>query len=203
MTVDRDAALAQLAGLPQAAHLAPETRRQWLDHQIERLQEESAGSSGRGSSLSLSRRIERLSGFGASEIGVLVGERRGEYSPFATAREICVAKLLRALPAPATGPMRRGSNWSRMPAICSCGTAAPVLPDLRQAVAAHRPRDHEWLLATPDDLVTLNGQTLVVDYKAPAEPPPPYRSNMPASCTRPRWSPRTGEFASRGWCWWR
>ncbi len=172
LTVDRDAALAQLAGLPQAAHLAPETRRQWLDHQIERLQEESAGSSGRGSSLSLSRRIERLSGFGASEIGVLVGERRGEYSPFATAREICVAKLLRALPAPATGPMRRGIELEpHARHLFLRHSGARPLPDLRQAVAAHRPRDHEWLLATPDDLVTLNGQTLVVDYKAPAEPP--------------------------------
>ena len=126
LTVERDAALARLAALPQAAHLPPETRRQWLDHQLERLREESAGSAGRGGSLSLDRQIERLSGFGASEIGVLVGERRGEYSPFATAREICAAKLLRALPAPPTGPMQRGVELEPH-VTCSCGTAAPVL----------------------------------------------------------------------------
>jgi len=68
LTVERDAALARLAALPQAAHLPPETRRQWLDHQLERLREESAGLAGRGSSLALDRQIERLSGFGASEI---------------------------------------------------------------------------------------------------------------------------------------
>ena len=55
-----------------------------------------------------------------------------------------------------------------MPVGCSCGTdGARALPDLRQAVVAHRPRATDWLLATPDDLVTLNGQTLVVDYKSP------------------------------------
>ena len=38
LTVERDAALARLAALPQAVHLPPETRRQWLDHQLERAQ---------------------------------------------------------------------------------------------------------------------------------------------------------------------
>ena len=172
LTVERDAALARLAALPQAAHLPPETRRQWLDHQLERLREESAGSAGRGSSLALDRQIERLSGFGASEIGVLVGERRGEYSPFATAREICAAKLLRALPAPPTGPMQRGVELEpHARRLFLRHSGARPLPDLLQAVVAHRPRDHGWLLATPDDLVMLNGRTLVVDYKAPAEPP--------------------------------
>ncbi|MFZ1643623.1 MAG: YqaJ viral recombinase family protein, partial [Candidatus Contendobacter sp.] len=171
-TVDREAVLAQLAALPQAAHLPPEARRQWLDHQFERLRDEATAGTGRGGSLSLPRQIQRLSGFGASEIGVLVGERRGEYSPFATAREICAAKLLRALPAPPTGPMQRGLELEpHTRHLFLRQTGARPLPDLRQAVVAHRPRDHGWLLATPDDLVTLNGKMLVVDYKAPAEPP--------------------------------
>jgi len=172
LTVDRAAALAQLAGLPQIAHLPLEARNQWLNHQIDRLQQESTGSSEHGSSLSLTRHIQRLSGFGASEIGVLVGERRGEYSPFTTAREICAAKLLRALPAPPTGPMQRGLALEpHARRLFLHQSSARPLADLRQAVVTHRSHRHPWLLATPDDLITLNGKTLVVDYKSPADPP--------------------------------
>jgi len=171
LTVDRAAALAQLAGLPQVAYLPLEARNQWLHHQIDRLLQESTDSSERSSSLSLTRHIQRLSGFGASEIGVLVGERRGEYSPFTTAREICAAKLLRALPPPPTGPMQRGLELEpHARRLFLQQTGARALADLRQAVVTHRSRSYPWLLATPDDLITLNGKTLVVDYKSPADP---------------------------------
>ncbi len=86
----------------------------------------------------------------------LVGERRGEYSPFTTAREICAAKLLRALPPPPTGPMQRGLELEpHARRLFLHQTGARALADLRQAVVTHRSRRYPWLLATPDDLITL------------------------------------------------
>lgn len=121
--------------------------------------------------LTLEQHLRRLGGFGASEIGVLVEERRGGYSPFATARELVARKLLLEFPAPADEHMRRGIAME--PLIREAflrQTGATRLEGLTRQVAAHSPARHPWMQCTPDDFVELDGRLVLVDYKAPVEP---------------------------------
>ena len=156
----------RLRALPQAKHI--ESR--WNDW-LQALRQHS-GRSG----LSLERQIERLRGFGGSEIGTLVSERRGEYDPFATAREICQQKLLLATAEVSDpyelGSLQRGTDLEPViRAYFHRMTGAEVLSDALHTLQQHRHQRHEWMLYTPDDLVQLHGFTLLIDYKAPFEVP--------------------------------
>ena len=154
-----------ILSLPQARGLTPPNIEAWLTLMGQRMDDPN------GSSLTLEQHIRRLGGFGASEIGTLVGERRGEYSPFETARELVARKLLLDAPDPADDHMRRGilmeplirAEFLRL-------SGATRRDDLAHRVAAHTSTRWRWMQATPDDFVELNGVLGVVDYKAPAEP---------------------------------
>ena len=88
---------------PQARHLNAERMAAWW--QAARAL---AATDAFGSSLTPAQQLRRLAGFGASEIGILVGEQRGLYSPFSTAREVVARKLLLDPPTPANPHQRRG-----------------------------------------------------------------------------------------------
>jgi len=121
--------------------------------------------------LTLVQHLRRLGGFGASEIGILVEERRGVYSPFATARELVARKLLLEFPRSGNEHLRRGIAME--PLIRETflrQTGATRLEALTRQVATHAPARHPWMQCTPDDFVELDGRLVLVDYKAPAEP---------------------------------
>lgn len=152
--------------LPQARHFTDEQAKTWLTAMRAR---ETHGAAGSG--LTLTQHIRRLGGFGASEIGRLVGERRGQYSPFGTARELVMEKLLQRLPDPGDEHTHRGVVMEpliRQEFLRQSGAVRRI--DLAQQIAAHTPARWPWMRATPDDLVEIQGALGIVDYKAPAEP---------------------------------
>lgn len=158
--------LARLHRLPQARRLTDQQAGDWATELV-RWHTTDA----RGSGLTLDQHLRRLAGFGASEIGTLVGERRGERSPFDTARELVARKLLLEPPRPADDHQRRGILMEpliRREFLHRSG--ASPLPELTRQVAAHAPARHPWMRCTPDDFVELDGRLVLVDYKAPAEP---------------------------------
>ena len=156
----------RLAALPQARHI--ESRwAEWLA-----AQQTSSGPSG----LTLERQIARLSGFGGSEIGALVSERRGDYDPFTTAREICQQKLLLAPPSVVDlyelGSLQRGTDLEPViRAYFHRMSGAEVISDALHTLQQHRHQTHPWMLYTPDDVVQLHDFTVLIDYKAPFDVP--------------------------------
>lgn len=154
-----------LRALPQAHHLDAERMAAWWQAA------QACAADPFGSSLTLEQQLRRLNGFGASEIGVLVGEQRGVYSPFSTAREVVARKLLLDFPTPADPHQRRGILLE--PLIRETflrHSGAVQQPEWTQRIATHRPARWPWMQATPDDVVELAGRRVLVDYKAPAEP---------------------------------
>ena len=167
----------RLRGLPQAHCFTDRQAEAWAAEFWRRQTADALGG------LTLEQHLRRLGGFGASEIGVLVEERRGVYSPFATARELVARKLLLEFSPPADEHMRRGIAME--PLIRETflrQTGATRLEALTRQVAAHSPAHHPWMQCTPDDFVELNGRLVLVDYKAPAEPlaalPLPYACQL-------------------------
>lgn len=163
---NRETLLHTLQRLPQAGHFTQQHAEMWLG----KLAEQTAADP-QWSGLTMEQHVRRLGGFGASEIGVLVSERRGLYSPFDTAREVVARKLLLATSEPANEHMRRGLTMEpliRREFLRRSG--AVRREDLTRQVASHHPARWPWMQATPDDLVELDGVLGVVDYKAPAEP---------------------------------
>lgn len=158
--------IAALQRLPQASGFTPTQIEAWASILIERITADP-----HGSGLTLEQHLRRLGGFGASEIGVLVGERRGEYAPFETARELVARKLLLEAPHPADEHLRRGIVMEPLVRAEFLRRSGAVRrADLTQQVAAHAHSRWPWMQATPDDLLEVNGVLGVVDYKVPAEP---------------------------------
>ena len=156
--------LAALRCLPQAACCEGRAEA-WLTALFER---EARGALGSG--LSLAQHLRRLAGFGASEIGVLVAERRGQYQPFATAREVVARKLLWAEPPPDNPHLRRGTTLEPLVRGEFLGlSGATRRPDLARRVEGAVP-PWPWMQGTPDDLIVPQGRLGVVDYKPPAAP---------------------------------
>lgn len=157
---------AALRALPQARHLDAERMAAWW--QAARAL---AATDAFGSSLTPAQQLRRLAGFGASEIGILVGEQRGLYSPFSTAREVVTRKLLLDPPTPANPHQRRGILLEPLIRETFLRQSGAVRqPAWTQRIATHRPARWPWMQATPDDVVELAGRRVLVDYKAPAEP---------------------------------
>jgi hypothetical protein len=166
MNDEADVVPSALRALPQARHLDAERMATWW--QAARAL---AATDAFGSSLTPAQQLRRLAGFGASEIGILVGEQRGLYSPFSTAREVVARKLLLDPPTPANPHQRRGILLEPLIRETFLRQSGAVRqPAWTQRIATHRPARWPWMQATPDDVVELAGRRVLVDYKAPAEP---------------------------------
>ena len=161
-----DALKEEIRRLPQGRFFTEQHIDAWWAALAER-----ATSDAHWSGLTPEQHLRRLGGFGASEIGVLVGERRGDYSPFMTARELVARKLLLEHPTPADEHQRRGLVMEPLVRAEFLRRSGAVRrTDLTQPVAAHTPTRWPWMQATPDDFLDINGVLGVVDYKVPAEP---------------------------------
>ena len=166
MNDEADVVPSALRALPQARHFDAERMATWW--QAARAL---AATDAFGSSLTPAQQLRRLGGFGASEIGILVGEQRGLYSPFSTAREVVARKLLLDPPTPANPHQRRGILLEPLIRETFLRQSGAVRqPEWTQRIATHRPARWPWIQATPDDVVELAGRRVLVDYKAPAEP---------------------------------
>ncbi len=166
MNDEADVVPSALRALPQARHLDAERMATWW--QAARAL---AATDAFGSSLTPAQQLRRLGGFGASEIGILVGEQRGLYSPFSTAREVVARKLLLDPPTPANPHQRRGILLEPLIRETFLRQSGAVRqPAWTQRIATHRPARWPWMQATPDDVVEVAGRRVLVDYKAPAEP---------------------------------
>ena len=166
MNDEADVVPSALRALPQARHLDAERMATWW--QAARAL---AATDAFGSSLTPTQQLRRLAGFGASEIGIWVGEQRGLYSPFSTAREVVARKLLLDPPTPANPHQRRGILLEPLIRETFLRQSGAVRqPAWTQRIATHRPARWPWMQATPDDVVELAGRRVLVDYKAPAEP---------------------------------
>ena len=166
MNDEADVVPSALRALPQARHLDAERMAAWW--QAARAL---AATDAFGSSLTPAQQLRRLAGFGASEIGIWVGEQRGLYSPFSTAREVVARKLLLDPPTPANPHQRRGILLEPLIRETFLRQSGAVRqPAWTQRIATHRPARWPWMQATPDDVVELAGRRVLVDYKAPAEP---------------------------------
>lgn len=166
MNDEADVVPSALRALPQARHLDAERMATWW--QAARAL---AATDAFGSSLTPAQQLRRLAGFGASEIGIWVGEQRGLYSPFSTAREVVARKLLLDPPTPANPHQRRGILLEPLIRETFLRQSGAVRqPAWTQRIATHRPARWPWMQATPDDVVELAGRRVLVDYKAPAEP---------------------------------
>lgn len=122
------------------------------------------------------RHLERASGFGGSEMGVLLAAVDGLFHPFSTANQVTRSKLfLDPMEAP-SGHRQRGmalepvAQEKYRALVTQRGGRSR--DDLLQVIGAYQkgPRDAScpWLVGHIDDIVEENGKLYVVDYKSPS-----------------------------------
>lgn len=118
--------------------------------------------------------VRRLSGFGGSEIGVLIGALRGYFHPHSSATALVAQKLLHSLPEEPNGHMLRGQlledfarDMYRRQILEIYPQAKPrddIIADLGKFRDAERP----WIIGTPDEVMELEpGKIWIIDYKCP------------------------------------
>ena len=114
--------------------------------------------------------VERLSGIGGSEIGVLVANRRRVQDAFGgTARNLLLEKLMVFRPRKQTLAMRKGI-------IIESGIRTIFLEDFKATrdeaamnLMGSSNRYRPWMRYSPDDVVNIEGKKYLVDYKHPHE----------------------------------
>lgn len=119
--------------------------------------------------------IDRLSGIGGSEIGVLVSEKRGEVDLFGdTSVDVVQDKLLMAKAMVDNGAMRFGREVEHVirkmfqEDIEKSGAKFTRRDDLIEKLSSVRHSKHPWMRYSPDDVFDINGKLFVADYKLPA-----------------------------------
>lgn len=161
--MDRADIIKAVARLPQAKHLPVETVNAWIDG-VRRVDPDR-----------LEWHLRRASGFGGSDMGALLASIEQRYHVFSSAREIVSGKLLRAIPDGETVDTRRGTelepfiqklferrldrekrSWSRR-------------EDYMDTLQNTQHPTVKWHQSSPDDIVDIDGETWLVDYKAPTQ----------------------------------
>lgn len=144
--------------LPQADHISDERRSHWLDIMYKRDPER------------IEWHIERLRGFGGSEIGALVLGREGKKGRFHDARHILMQKLMIIPADPETYAMVMGTLGEqvvRNQFLDFCEGNSRV--DLIHQFKGYVHKEHPWMRATPDDVVDIDSTLYLTDYKLPTE----------------------------------
>jgi hypothetical protein len=171
-----DAVTPLYATLPQSAVLPENTLARWLTKTQAVLglgggpfdPLESLSSADR---VAIAWHLRRAKGLGSSEIGSLVAESRGQYSPFGGAFVLSHEKALRWAPSSPSPIMERDTRMEPM-VQWAFHQKAGVRTDT-EALAVLKKAVHpqfSWWLGTPDDLVVdAQGRRFLVDYKVPSE----------------------------------
>lgn len=111
----------------------------------------------------------RLRGIGSSEIGACVTTYRGEYTPFQSARDTSLFKLMKRAPDGGTEDTERGHIME------------PIIQrmfleqfktrserEMMRDMADFQVQGSPWMVGNPDEICYINGKLYVVDYKAPS-----------------------------------
>ncbi len=145
--------------LPQRAVISPEARQRWLDG-IVRYHGDRA-----------EWHVQRLQGFGGSEIGALLRhELNLSESGFGNAQRIIEQKLCRRLPERETHHMRRGNELEHLARLAFAYRYGAEQDQEALAAMAkpHQRPGYEWLVGNPDDILKIGGKRFLPDYKVPA-----------------------------------
>lgn len=153
-----------VARLPQARHLPDGARHAWVASVLAHEPGQAA------------RHLAQASGFGGSDIGVLLAASEGRFHPFSDARRVTRAKLLQD-PLEAPGPHRRRGlaiEPVAREAYRARLTARGGRPrdDLLERIQRYLqgPRDPSapWLIGRVGDVVEEDGQLFLVNYNSPS-----------------------------------
>lgn len=155
--------LQMIDALPQRQHIKEEDIQAWIEQ-----------TRANGDNHDIGWHIKRLNGFGGSEIGALALNYQGLRSTFTSHRQLVRQKLMQLSPEPPDLLMRRGTLLEPTIAeIFMTDFHARRDYETLDALAASNQRDpdHPWARVFPDDVVLIGDQRVLVDYKAPTEPP--------------------------------
>lgn len=156
-----DAIVAAISKLPQQQHLSPEQVTRFVE-QLRRLDKSPAFY------------IERLKGFGGTEVGALLRHAVPQFAEapgacFKNAYQIVMEKLMRAVPLLPTPQARRGSLLEPLIRDVFVGTM-PGIERYNHAFEVTRTHaTHSCLRGEIDDAFTTSRYKFVVDYKSSQE----------------------------------
>ena len=161
--MDRADIIKAVARLPQAKHLPVETVNAWIDG-VRRVDPDR-----------LEWHLRRAGGFGGSDMGALIAGFEGRYHVFNSAREIVSGKLFRSLPDGETVDTRRGTELE--PFIQKLferrmtreGRSWTRREDYMETLQNTPHPSVRWHQSSPDDIIEVDGETWLVDYKAPTQ----------------------------------
>lgn len=152
---------AQVKALPQGKHIKQKDARAWLRAAKEDPHHDPAW------------HLRRLTGFGGSDIGVIVSTELGEFDPFTSVQDIVAAKLMKVPPNRTTSDMERGQDVEPLTRRLTRNTfKARPREDIRRAFQSLRGKGTPpWMHGYPDDILEVgeNAHIDVVDYKAPKD----------------------------------
>lgn len=164
----RDDAIRDINSLPQTKHINEFDMHLWLDSVIENEPDR------------LKWHVRRLQGIGGSEIGAIWMSKRGIYHPFQSNKDVVESKLLKQAPQVAEGNLLRGSEledailrplFRRLMTkkYAEEGKEIKFRDDLFPLFMEYKDSDKRlsWLVGSPDEIMEVNGEIIIIDYKAP------------------------------------
>lgn len=147
--------------LPQAPLIPPQDRERWLAAAVKVTT---------GDPAKMNWLIERLGGFGPTDVAALVIEERGSPGLNRTARDIVSEKLMRLAPTATSASAQRAlraQDTIRQMFVDLVPGMQPR-PDVLEDLAIFRHAKHPWLVSRIHDVVELGGHVVTPIYKAPS-----------------------------------
>lgn len=161
-------ALAEIDTLPQTQFIADLDMHHWLD----KVQEYDPHR--------MAWHVRRLRGFGGSEIGTLWMALRDQFHPFHSCTDVVRTKWLMDEPLAPEGNLQRGSMMEdpilkvkfregMVKKYAAEGKTVKFRDDLFDKFMNFVDPDPRlsWLIGSPDDILEVDGELIIVDYKAP------------------------------------
>lgn len=109
----------------------------------------------------------RQGGFSGSEVGTLVTNRRGQRAHFSSARKLVMQKLFMMPPDQPNEHMRRGIETEDLHRIKFMKLWRATRDEQAYDALSNARGRYEFLRYSPDDVVRIERQRILVDYKSP------------------------------------
>ena len=167
-TYTRADALAEINTLPQTQYIDDINMHHWLD-KVEEYDP-----------TRMAWHVRRLRGFGGSEIGTLWMSLRDQFHPFHSCTDVVNTKVLKDEPLAPEGNLQRGSmmedpilrvkfRQEMVKKYAKEGKTVKFRDDLFDKFMNFQDPDPKlsWLIGSPDDIIEVDGNLIIVDYKAP------------------------------------
>jgi len=162
-----DEALRRIAALPQAPHVAPGDDLRWIQGCLR-------AEGGRADRLLW--HADRLAGIGGSEMGAILSWATGDFASRGSASRIARQKLLRLPPDGSNDDMARGAVMEPVIRVFherlldAEGRSWRRRPDIEEALSGGGANARTpWLRGSVDGVYEIDGQLVLVDFKAPSE----------------------------------